>query len=432
MAGTSSLRRELFLAFGVLFTGALIFAALGVVLLLPLLSTPREATLYVFLLLLGDLAVLFLFTGGLLKRSLLAPLDGVVGDVRRMADGDYRHRIAPAEAQELLALSESVNAMAERLISDQKLLEENVRSLEETNRELIRARDQVVRAERLASVGTLAAGLAHEVGNPLGAILGYLDVARRRAGLGNDVSDVLEAAHDEVRRIDRIIRGVLDYARPRGELSGTVHPAAVVRQVRDLMTAQGRLEGIEVTWNLEEVSSFVPGDAPHLEQVLVNLLINAVHAVEGVASPAIWLCLREEEGGWLAVPVRREGDPPGVNYAHRRRVAADQRMDGAGALDSADHIVVIEISDNGPGIPSSELDRIFDPFFTTKAPGKGTGLGLAVCARLVEEMGGSLDAENRGEGGARFTVRIPGVPSSVGAPGPQTSEVSRPAPANVE
>lgn len=405
------MRRELYLSIAVLFGGAVLFAGLGLILLLPLLQSPGEATLFILLLVLGDLFVLFLFIRALLGRTLLRPLDRLVGDARRMAEGDYRHRIAPAETHELLAVSQSVNAMADRLIRDQHLLAENIRSLEETNRELVIARDQVVRAARLASVGTLAAGLAHEVGNPLGAMMGYLDVARRRAEGGDDVSELLDATVSEAKRIDRIIRGVLDYARPRGELSGTAEPIPVAVRVRDFLGSQGRLEGVEVSWEFGEVNTLVHGDSHHLEQVLVNLLLNAEHALEGRPDPRIAVSVSEEEGEGRTMPVRREGDPPGVNYAHRRRLTRAGGVGTSDALKTAETVVVIRVLDNGPGIPIHALNRVFDPFFTTKDPGQGTGLGLAVCARLVEEMGGVISADNRAEGGAVFEIRIPGVPA---------------------
>jgi len=100
-----------------------------------------------------------------------------------------------------------------------------------------------------------------------------------------------------------------------------------------------------------------------------------------------------------------------VNYLHRRRVARDPRGSGIDPLFTAARVAVVEVEDNGPGIPEDALDRVFDPFFTTKEPGKGTGLGLSICARLVEGMGGRIRVENRPTGGARFTIRLPGAPA---------------------
>ena len=181
---------------------------------------------------------------------------------------------------ELQALSDSMNAMAERLIHGQDLLSDNVRSLEDTNKELVLARDQVIRSARLASVGTLAAGLAHEVGNPLGAIMAYLDAARSRVGSDAEVADVLDATMKEAKRIDRIIRSLLDYARPRSDVDGPADPLQVVQRVRSLLDAQGRFEGVNVRWDMPLELGSVLLDPHHLEQVLVNLLLNAVDALK--------------------------------------------------------------------------------------------------------------------------------------------------------
>ncbi|HZD03549.1 MAG TPA: ATP-binding protein, partial [Longimicrobiales bacterium] len=146
-----------------------------------------------------------------------------------------------------------------------------------------------------------------------------------------------------------------------------------------------------------------------LEEVMVNLLLNALQALKGKEDPRIRVSLLGEAGRLGRLPVRRESDPPGVNYRHRRRVASDRDRGGPDSLYTAERIAVIRVEDNGPGIAEEHLEEIFDPFFTTKEPGEGTGLGLAICARLVEGMGGRIVAANGEDGGAVFTIRLPGV-----------------------
>lgn len=289
------------------------------------------------------------------------------------------------------------------------LLERNVASLENTNRELVEARAEIVRAARLASVGTLAAGIAHEVGNPLGAILGYVDVARARARREERDPEILDAIRGEVERIDRIVKGLLDYARPRGDRIGPEDPTAVVARVRELLDQQGRLTDVDARW---EVSSDTPAVVmnPHrLEQVVVNLALNALDAMEEAAARVLRVRVYGDRGEVIHLPTRREGDPPGVNYMHRRRLSRDDGGRGVDPVFVAERVVVIEVTDSGPGISDEDLEQIFDPFFTTKEPGRGTGLGLAICARLVEGMGGRIEAGNAPEGGARFMIRLPAV-----------------------
>lgn len=413
-----SLRRELLGSFALLFAGGILLAGLGILLVYPLLQTPTDAAVYLLALLVGDLAILFLFGRRLLEGKLVEPVDRLVEDTEQIAEGDYRHRVDVGRSAELEALGRSVNALADRLIREQERLAENVKSLERTNRELVEARNEVVRAARLASAGTLASGIAHEVGNPLSALFSYVDVALRRVKASEpDRSgadpELLVAIRQEANRIDRIVRGLLDYARPESEGGAAADPTEVVDDVMELLEEQGRLDRVTVEWEREAEYGrrrpLVHMDPHRLEHVLMNLFLNSLDALEDSSDPRIRVSLRTEAGGASRLPIRREGDPPGVNYAHRRRVALEQEGGTMDPLWTSAHIVILVVEDNGPGIPEEDLDRVFDPFFTTKEPGQGTGLGLAVCARLVEGMGGEIDLENRAEGGARFTIRVPGV-----------------------
>jgi C4-dicarboxylate-specific signal transduction histidine kinase len=162
------------------------------------------------------------------------------------------------------------------------LLQDNVASLERTNRELVEARAETVRAARLASVGTLAAGIAHEVGNPLGAVIAYVDVARARARRGDTNVEILDSIREEAERIHRIVRGLLDYARPGEQEVGPRAPAEVVHRVRELLEHQGRFLGVETRWEVSPDTPLVTMDPHRLEQVLVNLILNALDAMSDV------------------------------------------------------------------------------------------------------------------------------------------------------
>jgi len=403
------LRRELLLAFGALFAGAVLLAGIGLAILLPVLDSLAQGVLFLVVLVVADLVILFLFGRALLQRSLVTPMEGLAGDARRIAEGDYHHRAVAPASLELGQLAGSINAMADRLIADQELLAENVASLDRTNEELVIARDQVVHAARLASVGTLAAGIAHEVGNPLGAIMAYVDVARGRASKDGGDTELLDSIREEARRIDLIVRGLLDYARPRESEPGPVPPVHVLGKVRSLLENQGKLDDVEHRWTIAEDVPDVVMEPHRLEQVLVNLILNALDALDGSRDPRVEVSLSVEEGEVTRLPKRRADDPPGINYMHRRRVSKDDGGRGIDPLFTARRVVVIEVADNGPGIAEEHLETIFDPFFTTKEPGKGTGLGLSICARLIEGMGGRIQASNAAAGGARFTIRLPGV-----------------------
>ncbi|MFO0583142.1 MAG: ATP-binding protein [Anaeromyxobacter sp.] len=235
--------------------------------------------------------------------------------------------------------------------------------------ELEAARESLVRTEKLATVGRLAAGVAHEIGNPLGAIAGYADIARGRVERGQaaEAIDFLDRIRADVRRIDAIVRDLLDFARPAEPALGPVALGAAVEAAVRLARPQPRFREVEVTVAVPPGLPPVLADARRLEGVVLNLLLNAADAMGGRGP--LELAAAAEGGG-----------------------------------------VVLDVLDRGTGIAPENLPRIFDPFFTTKAPGAGTGLGLSICLRVVESFGGTLEAANREGGGARLRLRLPAAP----------------------
>jgi two-component system, NtrC family, sensor kinase len=414
MGELPTLRRELIGAFAIVFAGALFVAIAGVVLVVPLL-TRGWAIGYIITLLAADVAIFSWFGTVLLRKRLLGPLNGMIGDVESISGGELATRLPPGETRELSRLSAAVNQLAERLIEDQWQLTENIRSLDETNRLLTEARDAMVRAEKMASVGRLGAGIAHEVGNPLGAIMGYLSLLKR--GAEGQRAELFEAAEGEAQRIDRIIRGLLDFARPRETVTKPTDVNQVIVDTLDLLRTQGHLGQIDIEMELSAAAAIVNGDPYQLQQVFVNLFVNASDALEVTEDARLTLVTvrRPVQANPPHQPARRRDDPPGIDYSHRRRLAIMPRWpEGDPDSDSGD-VVDIMFIDNGPGLPRDLIDKIFEPFVTTKEPGKGTGLGLALCARLIEAMGGTIHADNTADGGAAFRVTLPALPAEVAA-----------------
>jgi two-component system, NtrC family, sensor kinase len=401
------LRSQLIGAAAIVFAGALFVAIAGVLLVVPRLD-PLPAAAWAVTILLADVAIFSWFGAALLRRLLLRPLDEFIECVEQIARGDFDTRTPAGETAELARLSAAVDKMAGRLLSDQQTLADNIRSLDETNRELTEARDAMIRAEKMASVGRLGAGIAHEVGNPLGAILGYVGLlSRQEEGPRRDLA---LAAEREAKRIDRIIRGLLDYARPREAVVQTVNVAAVIADTVDLVRTQGHFTNVRLLHEQPaDADLSVAGDPYQLQQVLVNLLVNAADAVDGREDGAVAIsALRRTAAPPPAHrPARRKGDPEGVDYSHRRRLAPSLRWPADDPDTASGEVVEIAVTDNGPGLPDDMLDQIFEPFVTTKEPGKGTGLGLALCARLVDSMGGTVRADNAPDGGAIFRVVLP-------------------------
>lgn len=400
-------------ALAVVFAGALFVFITGLVLIVPRDLPPRDLVLYFTVLVLADVGLFALVGRFLVELRVIVPMERLVEQIEAIAAGES-DRLAGAETAELERLCAAVNHMTDRLVHEQGQLEENIRSLDATNRQLTEARDAMVRAEKMASVGRLGAGIAHEVGNPLGAILGYLGLLGR--GLEGQQKELAEAAEREAQRIDRIVRGLLDYARPRESRSLPMDVNRVVEDAINLLETQGRFSAITVDVSLADDPPGVLGDPYQLQQVLVNLLVNATDAFAEKASlesPRLVVETRARVVEELPEKrARRHDDPPGIDYTHRRRLARVSAPVLEAVVGIGGSIVEISIADNGPGIPQEIRDQLFEPFVTTKEPGKGTGLGLAVCARLVETMGGVVRASETQGGGATFTVVLPAVPQN--------------------
>src|SRR5207302_1212648 len=190
------------------------------------------------------------------NRLVLWPLDRVVATADAVADGDLARRAPDAEASDFSTLAERLNRMTDHLLD---------------------AQGQLVRSEKLAGIGRLAAGIAHEVGNPLGALGTYVEVLRRR---GAD-AEVIAGVTRELERIDRIVRGLLDYARPHEEALAPLDPTVVARGAYGLLEAQGALRSARSTLELEPGVPRILGRAHLLEQAIVNLVLNALDAAPG-------------------------------------------------------------------------------------------------------------------------------------------------------
>jgi signal transduction histidine kinase len=371
MASKPSLRTELLFNLAFLAAAALLLGAVTVVLVTAL--APDRALPFVLTVVPLDVIVFIVFGRHLVGRLVLRPVERLVAVADAVAAGDLTVRAEDAETRDFEVLSQRLNRMTDYLLD---------------------AQGQLVRTEKLASVGLLAAGIAHEVGNPLGAMGTYVEVLRRR---GAD-PEVVAGLGREIDRIDRIVRSLLDYSRPKEETLVPLDPGVIVRGAHALLNDQGVLKAVAAS---VEVTPSVPqilGRAHLLEQVIVNLVLNAVDATP---NGTVVLGARPWDYERRAAP-RRETDPGSTTFqraVQRRPSRADFALGEPGAL--------LFVADSGPGVAAKDRDRIFDPFFTTKEPGRGTGLGLAIVARAVDDMGGVVWVDTAREGGAAFKMFFP-------------------------
>lgn len=364
------------------------------------IAGPRPS--WVLLLLVAvDVAVFVLLGRILIDRLVVHPLREAVATAEAIAGGDFGRRAPQGDTREIAALNGALNRMTEQLLHNQETLADNVRSLDETNRLLLATQYDLVQAEKMASIGRLAAGMAHEVGNPLGALLGYAAVLRRR---GVD-PELLAGVERETRRIDVIVRRLLDYSRPAPARREPVDVNASIARVLAMLGEQGTLGGVEVDTSLAEGLPPVLADAHFADQIFVNLFDNARLAMNGSGRLTVRTMLDRWHPG-RPIPFRRASDPPGVSYAHLRRPRYGTHRDAQIIAEGAE-IVRVVVADTGPGIAPEHIDAIFDPFFTTRAPGEGTGLGLAIVASTVADFGGRIEATSAQGGGAVFTLSFP-------------------------
>ena len=280
--------------------------------------------------------------------------------------------------------------ITEQKLADEELarhkdeLQKTLSELQRSHEELKSAQFQLIQAEKMQSIGRLAAGVAHEVKNPLGILrMGADYLAKNLTSPDENVALILADMTDAIKRADGIIMGLLDFSVPHALDSHAEDLSAIMEQSLALVRHLLNEGGINLSRELGESLPPVWLDPNKIKQVFVNILTNAIHAT-----------------------------PPGGTITVRtstRKLRRDEADHDAGSrladrFRAGEAVLIVEVLDTGSGIPDEKLGHIFDPFFTTKPTGKGTGLGLTVTKKIVELHGGSLDIRNRKEGGVVVTI----------------------------
>ena len=345
----------------------------------------RDPLLVIGLLGAADLAVFSMFAALVLRRRVVQPLQDLAAAARAVGRGEVA-RAPVGGPRETAEVARAWNEMTEALEKRTDDLAKAVAELRHANRELRRTRAGLDRAERLAVVGRLAAGVAHEVGNPIGAMLAFVELAARDPGIAEASRAHLERASREGGRVRTILRQLLDFSRPARPAPVPLSLAAALEEARELVAAQKSHRRIRFETAAEEGAPLAWADAGAVLQILLNLLLNAADAVQDAAEPVVRLELRP------STLRSRAADGEGAGPAGRAQADA----------------VECRVSDNGSGIAEGDRERIFDPFFSTKPPGQGTGLGLSTALRLAEEMEGTLLLVDPPAGFATcFALRLP-------------------------
>jgi two-component system NtrC family sensor kinase len=328
-----------------------IIGALYVGLLEEPYTQPQKVMIRFFLIMVSITTIASLVLLFFLSRMILKPIDHIVAMSRRVIGGDLSARVGICPPGEMGVLCKAIDHMADAVDQRERLLEEA-------------ARQQIGQSEKMASIGRLAAGIAHEINNPLTGVLTHAHMLRKKRDLEDQQKEDLDVVIRETSRVRDIVRGLLDFARQSHADMEPLDVNEVIRQTMLLLRSQKEFKKVTIEEDLAQGIPLVKGDKNQLQQVFLNLALNACEAMP--------------VGGTLSVETSTAQDK-----------------------------VSVSVSDSGCGISPEDLGKIFDPFYTTKPVGKGTGLGLSVSYGIVEQHGGRIEVASNVGTGTTFTVILP-------------------------
>ena len=331
-------------------------------------KTEKIILLYILL----DTIVLALVGIFLLSRIVVKPIHELLKMTAEYKEGDLIPSVAEAPGNEIGQLTRSLNHMLKGLDEGKEALKVHIASLEEANRELKLAQREIIKSEKLASVGRLAAGIAHEIGNPIGVVLGYLELFKKGGLTEEEKEGFFDRMESEITRINRIIRHLLDFSRPSKGKHVEIHIHELIRSTVNILTPQPMMDDIELTFELKAADDKILADPNQLQQVFLNIIMNAADACAKI-------------------------NPQGPDSSGSMGIMSR----------NTDDTIEVRFKDNGPGLPEDQLAHISDPFYTTKDPGEGTGLGLSVSYRIIEDMGGRIGAESVVGEGMTIIITLP-------------------------
>lgn len=344
-------------------------------------ATIQKNALTIMALSIGFVMLAAVLVSILVQRIIYTPLNDLKKGASRLAEGDLDRYIPVRSNDELGQLAESFNIMTDARRRSRNKLQQWGSTLEqkvkEATQELQVAQAETARSEKLASVGLLAAGIAHELNNPLTGVLTFSHLVRSQLADDSPEAEDLDLVIQETRRCAAIIRRLLDFAREKTPEKNFTDINLMIRETTQLISQSALLADIEVVVDLEDNLPQVWADADLIKQVFMNMLVNAQHAIG--------------RNGSITV----------------RTLLHDDQPSGIGDPNEPQAMVEISIRDTGCGISEENVQKIFDPFFTTKSVGKGTGLGLSVSHGTIAAHGGAIEVDSAVGVGTEFRVYLP-------------------------
>ena len=305
----------------------------------------------------------------LLTRFVNRPIDRLLAATKTAAHGDLDQTVGVRSHDELGELSGSFNNMIAELKRSRDAIEGWTQTLEqrvqERTQELQQVQDQLIRAGKMAAIGELAAGVAHEINNPLTGVLTFSSLMLKKVDENHPWKKDLENIVQQTTRCRNIVRGLLDFARQRKPDKKEWDIHALIEQTLTLVEKQTPFQNIKINKEFKTGIPMLYIDADQIQQVFMNILLNAADAMT-------------ENGGTLTIQT-----------------------------DLKDGMAKVSFTDTGCGIPKEHLSKLFDPFFTTKQTGKGTGLGLAISYGIIQSHSGDIEVESEVGKGSTFRVKLP-------------------------
>ena len=303
-------------------------------------------------------------------RLVATPLNKLTAATERIGEGDYRCRVELSGKDELSQLGQAINKMSSHLEAQKS-------AIEKETRDKLLVTQQLRHADRLKTVGRMAASIAHEIGTPLSVVSGRAALIAKGNLSAEKVKQNAETIQAETDRITEMIRQVLDFSRQSPSEKTEIDLNEILIEVTELLTTVAERNGISIKSSLAGTPALAFLDGGQIRQVLTNIMVNGIQAMES--------------GGTLYVSLGRFQNEPG--------------------MDSGDSCFEweIKVRDEGVGIPAENLESIFEPFFTTKDVGDGTGLGLSLAYNMVQEQQGLIEVSSKEGGGAEFRILLPGL-----------------------
>jgi signal transduction histidine kinase len=324
--------------------------------------------------------VIFVFIASVLaffifRQTLLGPIKKLIGGISKFGRGDLNARVELKSSDEIAGLAQSFNSMAESIVGYVDNIKKAEAELKTAYERLKDTQAQLVQSSKMASLGLLAGGVAHEINSPLTGVLNNVQLIKSTFGEGKlsleQSKDLLNVIEASALRCKKIVRSLLDFSHSSQDLYGPVSLNAISEKVTALIEHEFRSQGIAIRKDLQVDLPRVTGEDQLLQQVILDIISNAKWAIENKP---------KRDGGLITIKTEYKPD---------------------------DKFVRILISDNGIGIPEENLEKIFEPFFTTKQVGEGTGLGLAIVYNIVKAHNGIIEAESKLGEGSTFKIFLP-------------------------